>query len=229
MSRLVDAYFALLKLLIALLLAAMVVLVFGNVVLRYGFNSGITLSEEVSRWMFVWLTFLGAIVALREHGHLGVDSLVRRLPLWGKKLCFVGELRPDALRHHPAADRQLAAEPDQLGCRRPRLRPLGRLLLRRRAGVRGVDHPDPAGRPLSRTQRPGERGRARRHPRIRRGGHRRDPAPPSGERGARSTALPSPSVPEARRDHPRLRRLAARHHGDRHADRVRAAASPAWR
>lgn len=89
MSRLVDAYFALLKLLIALLLAAMVVLVFGNVVLRYGFNSGITLSEEVSRWMFVWLTFLGAIVALREHGHLGVDSLVRRLPLWGKRLCFV--------------------------------------------------------------------------------------------------------------------------------------------
>ncbi|MBS7543849.1 TRAP transporter small permease [Ancylobacter oerskovii] len=89
MSRLVDAYFALLKALIALLLAAMVVLVFGNVVLRYGFNSGITLSEEVSRWMFVWLTFLGAIVALREHGHLGVDSLVRRLPLWGKKLCFV--------------------------------------------------------------------------------------------------------------------------------------------
>jgi TRAP-type C4-dicarboxylate transport system permease small subunit len=89
MSRLVDAYFTLLKILCALLLAGMVVLVFGNVVLRYGFNSGITLSEEVSRWMFVWLTFLGSIVALRERGHLGVDALVRRLPLWGKKLCFI--------------------------------------------------------------------------------------------------------------------------------------------
>jgi len=88
-TRLVDAYFTLLKVLIALLLAAMVVLVFGNVVLRYGFNSGITLSEEVSRWMFVWLTFLGAIVAVREHGHLGVDSLVRRLPLWAKRACFI--------------------------------------------------------------------------------------------------------------------------------------------
>ena len=54
----------------------MVVLVFGNVVLRYGFNSGITVSEELSRWLFVWLTFLGAIVALREHGHLGTDMLV---------------------------------------------------------------------------------------------------------------------------------------------------------
>ncbi|NDY93911.1 TRAP transporter small permease, partial [Ideonella livida] len=40
------------------LLAVMVVLVFGNVVLRYAFNSGITVSEELSRWAFVWLTFL---------------------------------------------------------------------------------------------------------------------------------------------------------------------------
>ena len=50
---------------IALCLALMVVMVFGNVVLRYGFNSGITVSEELSRWLFVWMTFLGAIVALR--------------------------------------------------------------------------------------------------------------------------------------------------------------------
>jgi len=66
-----------------------VILVFGNVVLRYGFNLGITVSEEVSRWLFVWLTFLGAIVALREHGHLGVDTLVKRLPPAGKKVCLI--------------------------------------------------------------------------------------------------------------------------------------------
>ncbi len=67
----------------------MVVLVFGNVVLRYGFNSGITISEELSRWLLVWLTFLGAIVAVREHAHLGVDSLVRMLPPAGKRICFI--------------------------------------------------------------------------------------------------------------------------------------------
>lgn len=69
-------------------LALMVVMVFGNVVLRYGFNSGITVSEELSRWLFVWMTFLGALVALRSHGHLGTDSLVSRLPVGGKKLCL---------------------------------------------------------------------------------------------------------------------------------------------
>jgi len=89
MGILVNGYFRLLKLLIALFLAVMVVLVFGNVFLRYAFNSGITVSEELSRWLFVWLTFLGAIVALREHGHLGLDTLVRALPPWGKRACFV--------------------------------------------------------------------------------------------------------------------------------------------
>jgi TRAP-type C4-dicarboxylate transport system permease small subunit len=69
-------------------LALMVVMVFGNVVLRYAFNSGITASEELSRWLFVWMTFLGSVVAMRRHSHLGSDALVSRLPLAGKKACF---------------------------------------------------------------------------------------------------------------------------------------------
>lgn len=74
---------------IALCLASMGVLVFGNVVLRYGFNSGIAFSEEISRLLFVWLTFLGAILASREHAHLGVDSLVRRLPHAARQACIL--------------------------------------------------------------------------------------------------------------------------------------------
>jgi TRAP-type C4-dicarboxylate transport system permease small subunit len=89
MKRLLDGYCRLLDALIALALAIMVVLVFGNVVLRYAFNSGITVSEELSRWLFVWLTFLGAVVAIKEHGHLGTDMLVSRLGKTGKKVCLV--------------------------------------------------------------------------------------------------------------------------------------------
>jgi TRAP-type C4-dicarboxylate transport system permease small subunit len=88
-ARLVDGYFRFLKFFIVACLAIMVVLVFGNVVLRYAFNSGITMSEELSRWLFVWLTFVGAILALRNHAHLGMDSVVQRLPAWGKKACYV--------------------------------------------------------------------------------------------------------------------------------------------
>ena len=80
LGKLIDAICRLFSVLMVACLALMVVMVFGNVVLRYGFNSGITVSEELSRWLFVWMTFLGALVAMREHAHLGTDMLVARLP-----------------------------------------------------------------------------------------------------------------------------------------------------
>ena len=93
METMMRRYCRLLDFLMVVALAVMVVLVFGNVVLRYVFNSGITVSEEVSRWLFVWLTFMGAVVAMKEHGHLGVDMVVSRLPDGGKKLfVVVGQL-----------------------------------------------------------------------------------------------------------------------------------------
>lgn len=88
-DRLMQGVCRFLEFAIAVLLAVMVILVFGNVVARYGFNSGITISEELSRWMFIWLTFLGAVVALKERGHLGIEMVVTKLPVWGKKLCLI--------------------------------------------------------------------------------------------------------------------------------------------
>jgi TRAP-type C4-dicarboxylate transport system permease small subunit len=88
MKKLVDLFFRLLEALVVLALVAMVIMVFGNVVLRYGFNSGITVSDEMSRYCFVWLTYIGAMIAMREGGHLGVDTLVKHLPVTGKKVCL---------------------------------------------------------------------------------------------------------------------------------------------
>lgn len=88
MTKSIDLFFKFLELLVVVALVAMVFMVFGNVVLRYGFNSGITISEEMSRYCFIWLTYIGAMVAMREGGHLGVDTLVKKLPLGGKKFCL---------------------------------------------------------------------------------------------------------------------------------------------
>ncbi len=88
MKKPIDLFFKLLELLVVLSLVAMVIMVFGNVVLRYGFNSGILVSEEMSRYCFIWLTYIGAMIAMRERGHLGVDTLVKHLPRAGKKLCL---------------------------------------------------------------------------------------------------------------------------------------------
>jgi TRAP-type C4-dicarboxylate transport system permease small subunit len=87
-EKLIAGYCQMLSRLMAASLAVMVVLVFTNVVLRYALNSGIAVSEELSRWLFVWLTFLGGIVALHERAHLGTDILVSRLSLGGKKICL---------------------------------------------------------------------------------------------------------------------------------------------
>ena len=68
-------------------LAIMCVLVFGNVVLRYGFDSGIVWSEEMSRLVFVWMIFLGAILAAKDKAHIVFDSLLNAMPAPLRKLC----------------------------------------------------------------------------------------------------------------------------------------------
>lgn len=73
---------------LAVLLLGMVLMVFGNVLLRYAFNSGIQVSEELSRFFFIWLTFIGAIVAMREGSHLGMDNFVTTLSRRGKLVCL---------------------------------------------------------------------------------------------------------------------------------------------
>lgn len=73
---------------LVVLLAGMTIMVFGNVVLRYGFNSGWNFSEEMSRYFFVWLTFIGAILAFRDHNHVGVETVVQLLGPIGRQVCI---------------------------------------------------------------------------------------------------------------------------------------------
>jgi TRAP-type transport system small permease protein len=83
-----DALTRALEVVMVLCLVVMLVMVFGNVVLRLGFNTGIDLSEEMPRFAFVWMTFLGAIVGMRRRAHLGVDMLVQALPVFGRRICW---------------------------------------------------------------------------------------------------------------------------------------------
>ena len=94
--RLIDRAFKFFELLIVACLAAMVVMVFGNAALRklsdtglVLFGGGIDISEELSRIMFVWLTFIGAVVVARENAHLGVDTLVARFGTRGRTIAMV--------------------------------------------------------------------------------------------------------------------------------------------
>lgn len=93
MTRIVERLCRLLETGIGLALALMVILVFSNVVLRYAFNSGIAISEELARWLFVWITFLGAAAAIQRRSHMGTDLLVRLLPRRLRCVCLgLGQL-----------------------------------------------------------------------------------------------------------------------------------------
>jgi len=69
------------------MMAVMVALVFGNVVLRYAFNSGIVFSEEASRFVFMWLTLIGALMVMKDNAHLGMSTIVARLGERGQRIC----------------------------------------------------------------------------------------------------------------------------------------------
>lgn len=65
---------------IAGLMLVITVLTFYQVVLRYGFNMTPSWSEELVRFIFVWLTFLAAGMGVRERIHIGIDVVVNLLP-----------------------------------------------------------------------------------------------------------------------------------------------------
>lgn len=89
MKSIADGFFYLLRIATAICLAVMVVLVFLNVVLRYGFDTGISVSEEVPSWLLTYITYLGALIALREHKHLGFDTVIDVLPSRLRQACLL--------------------------------------------------------------------------------------------------------------------------------------------
>jgi TRAP-type transport system small permease protein len=93
MQRLARWFWTVIDLVMAVLLAAMIALVFANVVLRYGFSSGIRQSVELARLWFVWVVMLGAAVALRRGEHLAVaefsEALFPRAVPTLRRLCWI--------------------------------------------------------------------------------------------------------------------------------------------
>ncbi len=66
--------------LVAFLLAAMTIVTFVQVVLRYVFNAGFVWALELTIFLFAWLVLLGMSYGVRVGSHIGVDLLVKNLP-----------------------------------------------------------------------------------------------------------------------------------------------------
>jgi len=80
MKKLEQAFHAFNRWLLIGMLAAMSVIIFCNVVLRYTTNESIEWAEEVARHLMIWVTFIGAGPVLRYGGHIAVENLQDALP-----------------------------------------------------------------------------------------------------------------------------------------------------
>lgn len=70
---------------IGLLLVLTTLLVFVEVVLRFGFNTGLHWSQEMTTILVGWMVLLGASWALRERAHIGVDFLVEKFSFQARR------------------------------------------------------------------------------------------------------------------------------------------------
>ena len=64
---------------IAIILGLMTLITFINVVLRYGFNTGLIWGLEVTLFLFAWLVLFGMSYAVKITAHLGVDAVTNLL------------------------------------------------------------------------------------------------------------------------------------------------------
>lgn len=71
------------------ILAAMATMVFANVALRFLTDNSILWVEELSRYLMIWLTFLGAGLVLRYGGHIGIENLQEKFPAQARVLRII--------------------------------------------------------------------------------------------------------------------------------------------
>jgi len=79
-NRAVDLVSAVLRVVILLMASAIFVIIVLTVITRYGFNSVMSWSEEVPRYLLIWISFLGAAICVDLKDHIAFDYLYKRFP-----------------------------------------------------------------------------------------------------------------------------------------------------
>lgn len=90
LDRLERGFVAANKWVLIVLLSAMSLVIFANVAMRYTTNFSITWAEEFARYASIWMTFLGAGLALRFGGHVAITNLHDALPARPQRLLRLG-------------------------------------------------------------------------------------------------------------------------------------------
>lgn len=71
------------------LFAVMVIVLFSQIIMRSIFNSSITWSEELARYCFIYIVFIGISYAVKKNAHLSLTLIVSKLGKVGQKAAFI--------------------------------------------------------------------------------------------------------------------------------------------
>lgn len=63
-----------------LTLGGMTAAIFIQVIARYLLRSSLAWSEELARFLFIWMTFIAAYIGARQGKHIGIEALQAALP-----------------------------------------------------------------------------------------------------------------------------------------------------
>ena len=85
-SRALDTADRAVRIVVMVSMAAMVVVVSAQVLLRYAFNTSLDWGEDIARMLFVWAIFLAIPLGIREGAHIGIELVVRKFPVLGQRL-----------------------------------------------------------------------------------------------------------------------------------------------
>ncbi len=80
LQRVYSALQKVIRVCLCTLLMCMAIIVFANVISRYYLQAALAWSEEVTRFMLIWMVFMGAVLAYVNDEHLGLDILIKALP-----------------------------------------------------------------------------------------------------------------------------------------------------
>lgn len=77
MKNFETSFYKFVELISALLLCFMVIIVFANIICRYFLNISIASTEELSRFAFIWVSFIGVTLCLKNNEHLSIDVITK--------------------------------------------------------------------------------------------------------------------------------------------------------
>lgn len=78
------------NLVLIFLMVILVISVMLQVWTRYVTQRPLAWTEEVSRYVFIWISMLGGAIAVRDKSHLSIDDLVNKLPQIQRKIVGLG-------------------------------------------------------------------------------------------------------------------------------------------